>query len=129
MLWGPWLTTACLEELYVLRTAQPWGWDIFLTRNSFLRQFLGYRVPQAPWLHSDRTTFTLCDLTSVDIWGSPLTPHTPPFGDLACSGQAMSSMCKGRVLEGQPFILRWSKISRGDAQKALDHLKSSDSTT
>lgn len=45
LLWGPWLTTVCLEELSVLGTAQPGGWGNFLTRSSFLKQFLGYSVP------------------------------------------------------------------------------------
>lgn len=113
LLWGPRLTTACLEELCVLRTAQPRGWGIFLTRSSSLKQFLGYRVPQAPWLHSEKTTFTLCDSTLVDIWGSPLTPHIPPFGDLACSGQAVSSMHTGRDWRASPSFSGGVKSPEG----------------
>lgn len=41
---GLWLTTVCLGEPSVLRTAQPQGWCIFLI-SCFLKQFLGYRVP------------------------------------------------------------------------------------
>lgn len=119
-----WLTTACLEELSVLGTAQPWGWGIFLTRSSFLKQVLGVQSPPRHPGHILREPSLLYVTCLLWIYG--VTPHIPSFEDFASFGQAMSSVHIGRVLEVQPFILRWSKISREDPQWALGLLNARD---